>query len=266
MRDLAYYRLLTSTPAKHGELDRLVATDLDMFNCRAIIYRRHNDKTYQPYPLQLNKETVEALGHWLKHRHELASPAEIQQDIVFTDRKHSPHCVRGGIALGVRNHAIIQVLAASAARGGGIANLTIPNLRLNDGYATTYTKGSGGGYLKPQILYLDYDAVATIRQWMAIHPGCEALFPGVQKCSLTRDGVYQVIDNLATTANIEYSTKLHAWRHCWALEALRRGCDLNTVARILGIKPETVLKHYGRWANPEIQKRHQKYNWKNPDS
>lgn len=260
LRDMAYYRLLTSTPAKHGEIDRLTPDDIDPVNHQAIIQRRRNDKTYQPYPIKLDDETMQALGLWCNHRFD-------DSDLIFNGRITGfQQCVRTGIALGVRNHAIIQTLASSAARGGAIASLTLDNLHLNSGHAIVYTKGTGGGYKQSKIIFLDGDAVRAIRTWLSIHPGGNALFPGSQRQPLTRDGIYQVINNLANAASIQYSTKLHAWRHTWALEALRRGCDINTVARVLGNKPETVLKHYGRWATAEIQKRHQRYNWKTDES
>ncbi len=101
-------------------------------------------------------------------------------------------CLRGNIAFGVRNNAIAQILASSAAR----------------------------------------------------------------------DGVYQVMTNLADEVNITEYANPHAYRHAWSIEALRNGADIPTVARVLGNEPQTVMKSYSRWATNDIQERHQQFSWK----
>jgi len=123
-----------------------------------------------------------------------------------------------------------------------------------------WEKGQGG-FLKSRLVYLDDEAVTAVSRWLSIHPGGESLFPGVRG-PLTRDGVYQVLISLAIEARVDRFTNPHAWRHAWSIEALRRGADVTTVARVLGNSPQTVIQNYARWANGDIQQRHGQFSWK----
>ena len=86
-------------------------------------------------------------------------------------------------------------------------------------------------------------------------------FPG-NRGPLTGSGVYQILTGLAAAAEVDENTNPHAWRHAWSLEALRRGADVGTVARVLGNKPETVMANYARWADNDIRQRHKQFSWR----
>lgn len=259
LRDEAYYRLLLCG-AKHSELDRLVLDNLNLDHNQAIVYRRRGTNNYRPMTLALDRLTVDTLRHWLSVRLDLVSESEERQ-LVFTGRQGDfRYCVRGGIILGLRNEALIQVLASSAARAGGVAGILRNSVNLHRRIAKVVEKGHNG-FQVSRIIYLDQDACDTVAAWLSIAPPGEYLFPGVHG-PLTNSGVYQIVTNLAAAVHVSEHTNPHAWRHTWSLEALRSGADFVTVAKVLGNKPETVMLNYARWTDRDIQERYDQFNWK----
>ncbi|NJN55959.1 MAG: tyrosine-type recombinase/integrase [Anaerolineae bacterium] len=257
LRDYAYILLAKETGAKVGELDRLECADIDPANGRVTIHR-YTRYTYTPRLRTVSPDVCAALLAWCHVRGETALPKD---GLVFSGRSGQfPVPLKGGIAFGVRNEAIIQTLASSACRVGGIASMQVDRVNLDNGTAVVWEKGQGG-YLKSRLVYLDEGAVTAVSRWLSVHPGGDALFPGVRG-ALTRDGVYQVLTALAAEAGVTQFTNPHAWRHAWSIEALRRGADVTTVARVLGNSPQTVIQNYARWANGDIQQRHAQFNWK----
>lgn len=258
LRDYAYYRLAQDTGAKVGELDRLLCSDVAPEHGRITLHR-YTRYTYTPRPRTISPETCAALLAWCQIRPLVTTVSET--DLVFSGRSGQfPIPLKGGLAFGVRNQAMIQTLASSACRAGGLASMQRERVNLDEGTAVVWEKGKGG-YLKSRLVYLDEGAVTAVSRWLSIHPGGDALFPGIRG-AMTRDGVYQVLTALAVEAGVEQFTNPHAWRHAWSIEALRRGADVTTVARVLGNSPQTVIQNYARWANGDIQQRHAQFSWK----
>lgn len=258
LRDYAYILLARGTGAKVGELDRLACADIDPANGRITIHR-YTRYTYTPRSRPISPETAAALLAWCRARPSVTSATEA---LVFTGRSGQfPIPLKGGIAFGVRNEAMIQTLASSACRVGGLASMQRERVNLDNGTAVVWEKGQGG-YLKSRLVYLDEGAVTAVSRWLSVHPGGDALFPGIRG-AMTRDGVYQVLTALAAEAGVTQFANPHAWRHAWSIEALRRGADVTTVARVLGNSPQTVIQNYARWANGDIQQRHAQFSWKN---
>lgn len=258
LRDTAYYWLVHDTGAKMGELDRLRCDDVDTANGRVTLHR-YTRYAYTPRSMTFSPATGEALLAWNQVRPSVTAVSE--SDLVFTNRSGQfPIPLKGGLAFGVRNEAMIQTLASSACRAGGLASMQTERVNLENGTAVVWEKGKGS-FLKSRLVYLDEGAVTAVSRWLSIHPGGESLFPGVRG-PLTRDGVYQVLVSLAIEARVDRFTNPHAWRHAWSIEALRRGADVTTVARVLGNSPQTVIQNYTRWANGDIQQRHGRFSWK----
>lgn len=255
LRDMAFFRLLEAG-AKHGELDGL---ELEHVVAGGILVsRRNHDGRYLETEIPLSDQATSALQAYLRRRGQLADEGETA---VFVGRRHPfRYCVRGGIALGVRNEAMLQVLAASAARAGAVASLRRDHLASDFSEAKVYTKGRAGFKIARRIL-LDQDAAAALRRWLDIAPPGPMVFPS-NRGPLTGSGVYQILTGLAAAAEVDENTNPHAWRHAWSLEALRRGADVGTVARVLGNKPETVMANYARWADNDIRQRHKQFSWR----
>ncbi|MBE2198405.1 MAG: tyrosine-type recombinase/integrase [Anaerolinea sp.] len=261
LRDESYYRILLCG-AKHSELDRLVLDNLKLDHNQAVIHRRRGTNSYRPITLALDRLTVDVLRRWLSVRSNLVSTSTSDSQLLFTGRQEDfRYCVRGNIVLGLRNEALIHVLASSAARAGGVASILRSSVNLQRRTAKVIEKGRNGFQI-PRIIHLDQDACDTVADWLAVAPPGEYLFPGVHG-QLTTSGVYQIVTGLATAAQVSENANPHAWRHAWSLEALRAGADFVTVAKVLGNKPETVMLNYARWTDRDIRERYDQFNWKN---
>lgn len=261
LRDWAYYWLWRDVGAKVGEIDRLKCDDIDMDDHTVTIHRYTRNK-YTPRLRNCTPVIVRALGKWLRVRDEVA--AETEHGLVFAGRTGQfPLSLKGGIAFGVRNEAMLQTLASSACRAGGLVSMKVDRVNLDNGIATVWEKGHSG-FLKSRIVYLDDEACIAVDRWLSIHPGGDMLFPGIRG-PMTRDGVYQVMVALAAEAGVTEYANPHAWRHAWSIEALRRGADVTTVAKVLGNSPQTVMQSYARWSNGDIQQRHEQFSWKTDD-
>ena len=162
-----------------------------------------------------------------------------------------------------RNYAIICMLADTAARVGAIATLKLENLDLDNRRALVYDKGRGGRR-RARYVYFSERTREALQDYIRIRPNSESeyLFTSNQGKRLTPDAIRLIIRRLAKKAGVKGRCNPHAFRHGWALEALRNGADLGTVSDILGHSDITVTKQfYARWADKELQERHDKFTW-----
>lgn len=258
LRDLAYYELLTQTNLKHGELDRLKLADV--YDHTVTAYYRSRRDVYKPRYVDYGQAVARYINNWLEVRQTITESGEAE--LFFTGRLGGfRYTVRKGIVLGTRNNAIAQTLATSACRAGGLVSMRRSKLNLENGTAIVWEKGRNG-VLKSRRIFLDAEAILSIEHWLRVHPKqTDTLFPGVHG-PITRYGIYQIMINLATEAGVTEYTNPHAWRHAWAIEGLRNGADATTVARVLGNKPETVMRNYARWQTADVQQRHEQFSWK----
>lgn len=260
LRDRAYWYLYQAG-ARIGELDtlRLEATAVT----EIVVSRRVATAVYQPHALTLDATAAAALRAWLSVRSEVTAVDE--NHLTFTARAgRFPLCLKGGLCFGVRNWALIETLASTACRAGGIASMRCDHLDLQQQVVTVWEKGRGG-YPISRPVFLDATAVTALRLWCDLHPGGPWLFPGLHG-QLRGDGVARIVTALAQEAGVSEHGNPHAWRHAWSIEALRAGADVTTVAHVLGNRPETVMLSYARWAPNHIQQRHEQFNWRNQDA
>lgn len=162
-----------------------------------------------------------------------------------------------------RDEALIRFLADTGCRVGGLCRLTVKELDLAQGQATVYEKYRGG--VKDRKVYLSDETVAALRDWLAIRPQeyDDRVFIGRQG-PLSPTGVYQALERLAKRAGIQGRYNPHAFRHCWAREALKSGADLATVSQILGHSSIRVThQFYARWSKDELGERHNRFSWLN---
>jgi len=74
---------------------------------------------------------------------------------------------------------------------------------------------------------------------------------------LTDSGLRQIIRRRAVAASIP-APGLHDFRRAFALESLRNGMDLVTLARLMGHTSLTVLQRYLRLVQDDLQRSHER--------
>ncbi len=138
--------------------------------------------------------------------------------------------------LGMRDHAILQLFYASGLRISEIADLTIHQINLQQGFVRPIGKGS-----KERIVPMGRTAIEAIshylehaRKRMAKGGRSEHLFLSRLGDGLTRQRLWQMVKMLARRAGIAINITPHMLRHSFATHMLERGADLRSVQTMLG--------------------------------
>jgi len=164
---------------------------------------------------------------------------------------------------GVRDRAIVCVLAATGCRVGGLCDLRLCDLELGHQPARAMVREKGRGGKKSRLVFFGPQTVSALRAWIAIRPevGDDHIFLG-QRGPLTEGGIYQVLRRLAKKAGIHGRSNPHAFRHAFARGALENDADLGTVSQLLGHSSIGVTNEfYGRWSVEELGRRSERYGW-----
>ena len=164
---------------------------------------------------------------------------------------------------GVRDRAIVCVLAATGCRVGGLCDLRLSDLELGHQPARAMVREKGRGGKKSRLVFFGPQTVSALRAWIAIRPevGDDHIFLG-QRGPLTEGGIYQVLRRLAKKAGIHGRSNPHAFRHAFARGALENDADLGTVSQLLGHSSIGVTNEfYGRWSVEELGRRSERYGW-----
>ena len=158
-----------------------------------------------------------------------------------------------------RDYALVLFLADSAARCGGVASLTIPDLELVRGRAVVHEKGS-----KARTVYLQPRTCEALRSYLGTRVS-GPVFLGLSGKGLRYDGIYQLLKRLAHRAGVTERWNPHNWRHGAARGMLNRGANLAQVSQILGHSDVSVtVRFYGSFVDDELKAAHARYTWLPP--
>jgi integrase/recombinase XerD len=136
--------------------------------------------------------------------------------------------------LGLRDKSMIELIYATGLRVSELVGLTLPRLRLDEGFVLVMGKGSRervvpvgdaaerwtGRYLREA-----RPALATGRH--------QVLFVNGRGAPLTRQGFWKILGGHARAAGVE-SVSPHVLRHSFATHLLAHGADLRSVQAMLG--------------------------------
>lgn len=131
---------------------------------------------------------------------------------------------------GMRDLAIITVLATTGMRAGELISMRLSRLELKDGYA--WVEGKRGW----RKAFLGQTAVQAIEAYLRQRSEYDAdvLWLSANGEPLTTDGVRQMVDRLAERAGVTGRHNLHAFRHRVAQAWLDTGINAEIVAQALG--------------------------------
>lgn len=148
-----------------------------------------------------------------------------------------------------RNYAIIAFLRDTGARVGGVASLTTKNIYLEQRRAIVQEKGRGGK--KERQVFFSPSTAQAIQNWLDIRRQTnddDRLF------LLTGNGIYQVLERIATKAEISGRWNPHSFRHAFARRMLAKGASIGIVSHLMGHSSvQVTLDFYGRFSNDELQ-------------
>ncbi len=175
-----------------------------------------------------------------------------------------------------RNVALLLFIRDTGCRIGGASTLRFEHLDLERGRAWVTEKGRGGG--KTRAVFLKDEAIAALREWIALHPknkkrrvlktkrmsrtAREFVFVSERYpfAPLATHSIYDVFRSLKKKARVKGRVNPHGLRHRRAKTMLENGAPLGLVSQVLGHADiRTTHKSYGVYVVNELQAGFNKY-------
>ncbi|MGA9315646.1 MAG: site-specific tyrosine recombinase XerD [Solirubrobacteraceae bacterium] len=143
---------------------------------------------------------------------------------------------KGSESLALRDRALLELMYACGLRVSEAIGLELSDVDLEEGMLRARGKGS-----KERIVPVGRRAVSALELYLArgrpVLVGIQvqsSLFVNHRGSSLTRQGLYKIIQNHARTAGLAEQMTPHTLRHTFATHLLAGGCDLRSLQEMLG--------------------------------
>ncbi len=143
---------------------------------------------------------------------------------------------RGTDAGALRDRALLELMYACGLRASEAVGLEVGDVDLDAGILRTYGKGS-----KERLVPVGREAVGAVRAYLergrprlVSDPAVRTLFLNRRGGSLTRQGLYKIVQRHARAAGLHQKMSPHTLRHTFATHLLAGGCDLRSVQEMLG--------------------------------
>lgn len=180
--------------------------------------------------------------------HAMLAHVRMEAD-AFASRGDAP-MGRGFIAL--RNLAVVEFMFATGLRVGEVAALRVGDI-LPDQHGIL-VRGKGD---RQRLAFLvDEHSHGALQRYCAQRahvPGpCAALFVNVFGCSLSTQGISNLVSALAVKAGIERRVTPHMLRHTVATFLLRNGADIRIVQEFLGHSSISTTQRYTHVAKEHL--------------
>lgn len=149
----------------------------------------------------------------------------------------------------LRDIALLQVVADTGARLGGVAGLKLSDVNIRTGELIVTEKGG-----KTRPVYLTEEGTAALRAYLRVRPDVDHdyVWVSLKKTPLTTSGIYKVLERLGEATGVEIYFP-HSFRHAAARESLRNGASLERVSKLMGHEDvKTTADCYGVWTQTEL--------------
>ncbi|MGH7457575.1 MAG: site-specific tyrosine recombinase XerD [Longimicrobiaceae bacterium] len=160
-----------------------------------------------------------------------------------------------------RDRALLEFLYAGGVRVSELTGLPLRDLMLDEGFARVVGKGA-----KERLVPLGQSAVGALSVYLRdTRPrldrgkGGGRVFLNARGAPLTRQGVWKIIKEHASTAGIEKRVTPHTLRHSFATHLLEGGADLVAVQEMLGhadISTTQIYTHVDRRYLAEVHRQY----------
>jgi integrase/recombinase XerD len=141
--------------------------------------------------------------------------------------------------LGLRDKSMIELMYATGLRVSELVGLTLPRLRLDEGFVLVMGKGSrervvpvGDTAERWTLRYLG-EARPRLTARGTIAPRHQVVYVNGRGGPLTRQGFWKILGQHARNAGVDSVTP-HVLRHSFATHLLAHGADLRAVQAMLG--------------------------------
>jgi integrase/recombinase XerD len=136
----------------------------------------------------------------------------------------------------LRDRALLETLYACGLRASEAITLRLSDLDLEAGVLVAYGKGS-----KERLVPIGATAISALQVYLQrARPQLVGIndephvFVNLRGHSLSRQGLYKIVQSHARTAGLDSSMSPHTLRHTFATHLLAGGCDLRSLQEMLG--------------------------------
>lgn len=160
-----------------------------------------------------------------------------------------------------RNRAMLLLLADSAARVGGLVQIRLSDLDLEQ--QTVYLREKGD---KGRFAFFTPITAEALEIWLEVRPsnGCDMLFVNLGNRMgepITTQAVSQVLRRLKKRSGVTGHANPHSLRHAFAREYLKNGGNLASLADIMGHSDVQVTwQAYAVFSVEELKAAHSRYS------
>ena len=165
-------------------------------------------------------------------------------------------------ALGLRDHAMLELLYATGARISEVCNLKVDDIDLEFGYARCFGKGR-----KERVAPVGRKAVAAVGRYLKAgrprllkNRTSEFLLLSRTGRRLDRHSAWRRVERAARRAGLPGRCYPHVLRHSFATHLLERGADLRVVQELLGHASITTTQIYTHTNQARLRAIHRKFH------
>lgn len=163
---------------------------------------------------------------------------------------------KGTDPLALRDRALLELMYACGLRTSEVIDLDLAQLDLDDGVLRAKGKGS-----KERIVPVGRVArqavAAYVRNGRTKLVGARRqtrLFVNFRGGSLTRQGLYKIVQRHAKSAGLGDRMSPHTLRHTFATHLLAGGCDLRSLQEMLGHADVATTQIYTHLSNQQLKR------------
>jgi len=158
---------------------------------------------------------------------------------------------------GARNVALLATLADTGGRIGEVLSLTDDTIDLDACRGWVLSKGH------EREVFFTHFTRGLIRRWLDVRADySKYVFTSVTTGEpLTPSGVYQMLQRLKSLNQVRGKISAHRFRHGFAVEFVKGGGDVSTLAALLGHQSITTTNDfYSIFSGDELKRLHQQVN------
>lgn len=157
---------------------------------------------------------------------------------------------------GARDAALLMSLLDTGARVTEFLSIDLADLDAAGAVLLKHTKGK-----RPRYVYISQKTRRAVRAYLRMRRDTSpALWVTRRGDRLTYDGLREILKRRARQARLTSTPSPHDFRRAFALNYLRGGGDIFTLARLLGHKGIDVLKRYLAQTDQDAQTAHAKFS------
>jgi integrase/recombinase XerD len=175
--------------------------------------------------------------------------------LTYAEVKRLLESVNGNDAIALRDRALLEVMYGCGLRASEAVGLDVNEVDLRRGFVRPHGKGN-----KERMVPLGREAAAAVKRYLRTgrpqligSRRVSKLFVNFRGGSLTRQGLYKIIQRHAKEVGMEGRMSPHTLRHSFATHLLSGGCDLRSVQEMLGHADVATTQLYTHLSGERIK-------------